>query len=245
MKSKAGLFWLGVLFLFSGSMIFWTIAKSTRHGDAVGATAKPIVLKSGPPIEQFTLTEQSGKPFRSESLDGEIWVASFFLIKCREGRCDRQNLHLAELDKEYGPRGVRFLSITCDPKKDNPLELARYADRFGADPKRWLFLTGDMNYIERVGRDILKVTVKEQTHSESFIVVGPKGAIRGYFSWQNPADFAQLKRLLDELIREKQQFDQQAPEQQRAVAADRPTQDETSTAPPTTSGQSPATVPSP
>ena len=240
MKSKAGLFWLGVLFLFSGSMIFWTIAQTTRRGDASGTTAEPTVFKNGTSIEQFTLTERSGKPFRSKSLDGQIWVASFFLIKCREGRCDRQNLHLAELDKEYGPCGVRFLSITCDPKKDNPPELARYADRFGADPKRWLFLTGDMDYIKRVGRDIFKVTVEEQVHRESFIVVGPKGAIRGYFSWQNPADFNRLKRLLDELIREKDQFDQQ-----RTVAADRPAEDETSTAPPTTSGQSPAAVPSP
>ena len=39
--------------------------------------------------------------------------------------------------------GVKFVSISVDPKNDTPEVLTAYAERFQADRARWLFLTGD------------------------------------------------------------------------------------------------------
>ena len=38
---------------------------------------------------------------------------------------------------------VEFVSITLDPKRDNPEVLNRYARLFGADLAAWHFLTGE------------------------------------------------------------------------------------------------------
>ncbi len=60
-----------------------------------------------------------------------------------------------------------MISISCDPRNDSPEVLSRYADRFPADPNRWLFLTGDLNYIKRIGHDIFLQYVQEGLAFES------------------------------------------------------------------------------
>jgi len=41
------------------------------------------------------------------------------------------------------PSSVQFVSVTFDPRRDTPAQLAAYQQRFGLDDTSWLFLTGD------------------------------------------------------------------------------------------------------
>ncbi|MEZ6075613.1 MAG: SCO family protein [Pirellulaceae bacterium] len=63
--------------------------------------------------------------------------------------CLNQNAKVQELQEKYRGQPLRLLSISCDPEVDRPKVLAEYAKRFDADPKQWLFLTGEMDYIAR------------------------------------------------------------------------------------------------
>ncbi len=45
---------------------------------------------------------------------------------------------------------VRLVSISVDPERDTPEVLSRYAERYKADPDRWLFLTGKKGDIRRL-----------------------------------------------------------------------------------------------
>ena len=91
--------------------------------------------------------ERSGRRITHEDLRGSVWVANFIYTECKE-TCPTQNLQLQRLQKDFAASAdLRLVSITVDPQHDTPQVLSRYAERYGADPRRWLFLTGDKRAI--------------------------------------------------------------------------------------------------
>lgn len=152
-------------------------------------------------LTDYKLLERSGRTFDSHELAGQVHVASFFFASC-PGPCTRQNNQLQVLARSYGAQGVVFLSITCDPKRDNPATLRSYAERFNADAKQWLFLTGELPHIRRIGAEIYGVPVDEMTHTEKFLVYDRWGKQRGAFHWQKADELAQMRLLLDKLLAE-------------------------------------------
>ena len=225
--SAAIMMWLAVLLVFVGGMTLWGAWKLFQRetaGPAGVSDAKPIagseLLTSPPPgsdqtwIKEFTLTERTGKAFDSRDLAGRVWVASFFFATC-PSYCVQQNQHIKHLHDEFATEGVTFVSITCDPKNDTPEKLREYARRFDADPERWLFLTGDLTYIRRIGAEKFGQPVHEQTHKNSLIVVDKWGASRGSFDWNDEAEMKELRQLLGAL-----QAEDAPPEDEAASAAD-------------------------
>src|SRR6476661_7088736 len=104
-------------------------------------TAHPDVRISAP---EFALTERSGKTVTRDDLKGKVWVASFVFVRC-PGPCPQVTATMARLQKELdlaNHADLRLVTFTVDPGRDNPKELAEYANRYQADPERWLFLTG-------------------------------------------------------------------------------------------------------
>ncbi|MCH8922331.1 MAG: SCO family protein [Planctomycetes bacterium] len=156
---------------------------------------------AGPKLTEFTLTERSGEAFNSRSLRGKVWVASFFYSSCPH-KCLQLNQRVQQLEREFGKQGVTFLSITCDPKNDTPQRLAKYADGFGADEEQWLFLTGDMDYIRRVGNDMFSAVVAEETHADRVYVVDKNGTVRDQFVALSPVGLHSARMLIKQLIDE-------------------------------------------
>jgi protein SCO1/2 len=84
--------------------------------------------------------------------------------------------------------GVRLVSFTVDPERDTPEVLSEYANRFQADPERWLFLTGAKEPLYRLVGDGFRLAVDDGgpqagliTHSTRFVLVDKQGRIRGYY----------------------------------------------------------------
>lgn len=152
-------------------------------------------------IKEFTLTERSGRPFDSHELDGQVWVVSFFFASC-PATCKDQNAHIERLHRKFGPQGVKFVSITCDPASDTPERLREYAHLFNADPNNWLFLTGDLEHIQRIGAETFGVYVAKGVHLDRLTVVDKWGKVRGHFDWTDPGQLLQLQQTLDDLLTE-------------------------------------------
>jgi cytochrome oxidase Cu insertion factor (SCO1/SenC/PrrC family) len=165
----------------------------------------PFLSVSGQPpsgwMTEYTLTERSGKKFHSRDLAGKVHVVNFFFSKCPT-YCRSQTAAVAGIAREFGPQGVVFLSITCDPANDTPAALSLYANEFAADPEQWLFLTGDMLTLQRVGGEMYSLTVGVETHSELLVVVDKWGQIRHRFSWKNAEQIAEMKEFLTRLLAE-------------------------------------------
>ncbi len=150
-------------------------------------------------LSRFELTERSGEVVTSESLLGQPYVVSFFFSTC-PSICVQQNQKLKELQDQFEGQGVRFVAISVDPETDTPEQLQEYAARFGADEDQWLFLTGDLSYIRRVGGEIFQQPVNKKFHTERFVLVDQQGKIEGMYSWPEEKQFEKLKQVIEGML---------------------------------------------
>jgi protein SCO1/2 len=206
MKSTALAFWI-ILAVVSatgyGSWVAWQKMHppERRIAPTVHVNYKPAP-PPGPPIKEFELVERSGKEFDSKELKGKVWIGSFFFANC-PAACWQLNQTLKGVADEFKDTDLQLVSISCDPKNDNPEALKKYADRLQAHPQKWLFLTGDIDYIKRIGRDIFLQQVEEGGHRNSALVIDRNGKIRGSFDLLDATKTAEMKTLLKELLAEK------------------------------------------
>ena len=160
-----------------------------------GAEAEPLWLK------EFELTERSGKRVRSEDLRGEPYIACFFFSTC-PGSCTRQSNRMQLLQSKFKGKPIKFVSITVDPEMDTPEVLSAYADKFQADKDRWLFLTGPLDYIIKVGTEKFFLGgVEKRGHPDRFCLVNANGDIVGSYVWLDQEEYELLIEHANELLK--------------------------------------------
>ncbi|MEM6473056.1 MAG: SCO family protein [Planctomycetota bacterium] len=150
-------------------------------------------------LTKFTLTERSGNSISSEDLIGTPYIVSFFFTTC-PSQCPMQNQKLKHLQEQFPGENVRFLSISVDPETDTPEVLREYAARYGADEDQWLFLTGELDYIRRVGTEIFKQPIYKGFHTDKLVLVDAEGKIEGFYSWPEPRQFEKLEQAIEEML---------------------------------------------
>jgi cytochrome oxidase Cu insertion factor (SCO1/SenC/PrrC family) len=155
----------------------------------------------GPPLKDFELTERSGKLFKSTDMLGKVWVASYFFTTC-PGQCLRLNANVQVLANEPDLKDVTWVSITCDPDNDTVEALRVYADRWNADPKRWLFCRGDLEYIQRIAKG-MKIFLSLKGHQDYLIVIDKAGNIRKILDGTSEIECNRLHKVLLECLEEK------------------------------------------
>ena len=200
MKGSMLPLWLGLLVTFAVGYGFYKGWQSQREAPATTAAVAPL----GPPATEFTLTDSRGEPLRSRDLRGDVWVATIFFTAC-PSVCVALNRQIEELQRDPKFAEVKFVSISCDPKRDTPVVLQRYADRFGADPKRWFFCTGDPAYVEKISHDVLKIALRGVEHSERAVVFDRAGRVRGQFvitASNMPSDLDKFEAMLTTCLAE-------------------------------------------
>ena len=106
------------------------------------------------PAPEVELVDSAGQPFKLSSLRGKAVLVSFVYTTCT-GSCPATTLNLSRVQeklKEAGLWGkqVEFVSISLDPVRDTPDELAHYAKIFRADTSAWHFLTGPPDQVTKV-----------------------------------------------------------------------------------------------
>jgi len=190
-------YWLALMLAFVGAYGAWKWYQVEHFAPSGG-----IVVSHLPPLQEFELEERSGAGFRSADMRGKVWVVTFFFTQC-PGSCPRLNASIQALNAVEQLRDVRWVSISVDPQQDTLPVLREYAERYGADPERWLFCRGDLGYVNRVGRDFLKVDdVSLRGHRDYATVIDRSGKIRGVFDATSRSQSAKMKLLLEELLAE-------------------------------------------
>lgn len=121
---------------------------------------KPLPINGS--VADFGFTNQLGQPVGLADLRGHIWVADIIFTRCA-GPCLRMSRLMKQLQESLPPDSpVRLVSFTTDPENDTPAALKTYAERFGADPRRWWFLTGAKQEIRDLETRSLKLTALEK-----------------------------------------------------------------------------------
>jgi cytochrome oxidase Cu insertion factor (SCO1/SenC/PrrC family) len=104
-------------------------------------------------VPEFVLIDRTGRAVTRRDFLNKISVVDFFYTQCTDA-CPLQTAQMARLQAEYaGLPALQLVSITVDPRHDDGKTLARYANGYGADPSRWLFLTGPRDVIYRLAVD--------------------------------------------------------------------------------------------
>lgn len=194
------------------ALAVWTrLGTQPRQG---GWNQRPLEgLTSFGTVPDFSLTERSGMRLSLAELKGKIWIANFIYTSCKD-TCPLQSAALAKLQGELPKSDVwRVVSVSVDPQHDTPAELSRYAERFGADPQRWLFLTGDKSEIYRLAQEGFHLSAAPASdgvgqngpitlHSSRFVLVDGQARIRGYYDSQDAEALARLREDVKKLFRE-------------------------------------------
>ena len=207
-----------VLFVVVAALIATAIAAGVAGarwlaggGGGAGGGAVPVeVIYDDMPA--FELTNQLDEPIAAADLAGRPWVASFVFTRCR-GTCPMISAHKSELARLLAELGVadevRLVSFSVDPGHDTPAVLAEYGQRFGAEPERWLMLTGEREELWRLVRDGFRLGVYEQddpdmpiAHSSQFVLIDGRSRIRGYYDALDEHGRAELLEDLRWLLAE-------------------------------------------
>ncbi|HWA99617.1 MAG TPA: SCO family protein [Pirellulales bacterium] len=201
--SMAVRLWLSLVLVLVGAYGAYSFWRMSAARDGSGATVDSATALNKParPLDSFTFTERSGESLNLGSLKGDVWVASFFFATC-PGFCTQMNQVVSGMQHELTDRGVKIVSITVDPANDTPAVLRDYADKFGADPNKWLFLTGPLKEAQELGQDVFHVTVLGKEHSDRIILVDRRGEVRGTYRSREPLEVAAFKKKLDEVLAE-------------------------------------------
>jgi cytochrome oxidase Cu insertion factor (SCO1/SenC/PrrC family) len=202
MKERQG--WVTVAFMVLGGvlLLLWGLRVYQLQ-------PSPQFLRSGASAPDFFLNDQEGKKFSSESLQGKIWVADFIFTRCA-GTCPILSGQMRQLARQYqGNPDLRLVTFTVDPQYDKVPVMARYAQNLGADPRQWLFLTGEKQDIYSMIRRGFKLTAEEDPqgtpgfefiHTTRMVLVDRHGKIRGLYEGDEDKDIKNLKRDLRHLL---------------------------------------------
>ena len=187
-----------ILLALLGTCITPAAAHETR-----GSERLPVVGRA----PDFALTTQSGERLSLADLRGKVLAVTFIYATCKD-TCPILTAKMATLQRrlgaDFGPR-VRFISVTVEPEVDTPEVLMAYAQRFGADPAGWSFLTGTGaeigDVVRRYGAFAKRVKPGEVDHLFLTSLVDRSGMLRvQYLGYRFDPD--EMLRDLRSLLRE-------------------------------------------
>ncbi|MEM9381670.1 MAG: DUF420 domain-containing protein [Planctomycetota bacterium] len=149
-------------------------------------------------VPDFEFVDRSGASVTRESLLGQPWIGVPFFVKCT-GPCPSITRDISErLMPLLEGTPIRVVSFSLDPTIDTPDKLDTYAEAFGADDERWLFVRSDSEKeMHRFLNEGLKVPVQRDpeaedpglaiVHGTRMPVVDAEGRIAGWYELRDPS----------------------------------------------------------
>lgn len=161
------------------------LAWATDGGRAFTAeTARRLAVSEHPvTVPDLRLQLQTGAEARLRRLRGELVVATFIFTRCRS-TCPLLGLRMLHIrerlpDAAVGD-GVRFLSLSFDPARDDPERLMGYARRYSADPDHWWVARprgGLDRILDRLGVVVIPNGQGGFRHNAAFYVIDRDGRL--------------------------------------------------------------------
>jgi len=191
---------LAVLFAVAAGASLWFALRAR----SLGQEELPVIAT----LPDFALTEASGRTVTRQDLVGHPWVADLVFTQCG-GICPIMTASMSRLvESSSDLPEVRFVSVSVDPERDTPEVLTKYAERFGADRTRWLFLTGEEKAIRSLAIEGLKLPVAdgdpaqgedEILHSQRFVLIDAQSRVRGTYDVRDQEAMFKLRGDLERL----------------------------------------------
>ena len=194
---KSTLIWvvLGVIIVGIAGINLWSVFDTKSE--------VPVSKSAAVSVPDFSLTTQQGEPLTLSDMKGKIWVADFIFTNCPT-ICPAMTQEMARLQSEFVADPVYFVSFSVDPERDTSRVLSRYATAYGADERRWHFLTGDKTHIYQLAEEGFSLAAghngTEILHSTRFVLITPDGNIYGHYDSRSKPALLRLRRDVNTLL---------------------------------------------
>jgi protein SCO1/2 len=119
-----------------------------------GASSGFELLKPGEAVPDATFVDQEGGTRELASFKGSPLLMTFIYTQCPMPTfCPLMDRHFKTIQDRTADdpalKNVRLVSMSFDPITDTPPVLKAHAQKLGADTRRWTFLTGDRDEIDK------------------------------------------------------------------------------------------------
>lgn len=194
---KSTLIWvvLGVIIIAIAAVNLWSI-----FGTKPEVVTETVTVS----VPDFSLTNQQGEPLGLSDMAGKIWIADFIFTNCPT-ICPAMTQEMARLQSEFVADPVYFVSFSVDPERDTTEVLTRYAAAYGADDRRWHFLTGDKTEIYQLAEQGFSLAAghkgSEILHSPRFVLVKADGNIHDFYDSRSKPAMLRLRRDVKTLLK--------------------------------------------
>lgn len=161
-------------------------------------------------IDTFSMHDQTGHVYSSDSLKGRIYVANFFFTICPT-ICPKMMANIKLIQERFADNDqLRMVSFSVMPWVDSVGRLAVYGKEQKINPDKWHLLTGDAARVYTLGRQSFFAEKKlgltkdssEFLHTESMLLIDKKGRIRGIYSATQPKEMDRATADIQTLLKE-------------------------------------------
>jgi protein SCO1/2 len=162
-------------------------------------------------VAPFRFTDQEGKSITNNEVTGKVYVAEFFFTTCK-GICPKLNGNIKKISEDFAAdSNFLILSHTVDPEVDTVARMKKYADSLGANPARWLFLTGRKDSLYLAARNSYLLddpknnlgNIEEQfLHTQLIALVDKSGRVRKIYDGLKKDELSEMERDIKSLLKE-------------------------------------------
>jgi protein SCO1/2 len=162
-------------------------------------------------LTPFSFTNQLGTQVTENDVKGKVFVASYFFTTCK-GICPEMNGNLKKVYEKFkGEKDFLILSHTSDPAVDSVPRMRQYAEALGADPNKWLFLTGRKDSLYNMARftyaiddpaNNLKSADDIFLHTQFWALVNKRGEIKKIYDGLKMSEVNALIRDIKKALKE-------------------------------------------
>ncbi|HEY1283648.1 MAG TPA: SCO family protein [Steroidobacteraceae bacterium] len=139
--------WLGWALVVAIAVLAGFYA-AQRSASSVPQLTSGTWLPQPRPLEDFSVTDESGRPFHLADLAGQPTIVFFGFTHCPDV-CPTTLAKLAQITKSAGIPGLRVVLVSVDPTRDTPEVLKQYVHAFSPSFKG---LTGTPAEIDHLTR---------------------------------------------------------------------------------------------
>jgi protein SCO1/2 len=163
-------------------------------------------LQIGDPLPDYHFTNELGQAASLAQFKGKALALTFIFTRCPlPNFCPRMSSNFEAVQKKLlvlpnAPTNWHLLTLSFDPDFDTPVILKSYAERYGADPQHWSFITGEIIDITAISEQFGQMFWRDQgaiNHNLRTVVVDAAGRVQKIFQGNNWSP----DELVDEMVK--------------------------------------------
>lgn len=165
-------------------------------------------------VQDFSFTDQNGKPVTQQNIDGKVYVTNYFFTTCK-GICPKMNFNLKGVyDLFKNDKDFAIISHSSMPETDSVPLLKEYEQKMlGNDvhnAAKWYFVTGDKDSLYKMARQSYLLDNPKNNsenineafiHTQFLALVDKQKRVRGIYDGLKPNEIAKMEKDISKLLK--------------------------------------------